>query len=120
VMWTRDQADWLALAIEHRLPIGPINNTMEEVRNDPQIASRGMFVEGEADGKPFTYVGQPALVNGQVPTHFTPAPELGEHNQELLAELGYEAAEIARLTEEKVIAAPIVSDHIASAIYGEG
>jgi len=120
VMWTRDQADWLAMAMEHRIPIGPINNGIEEVRNDPQIASRPMFVEGEADGKPFTYIVQPAIVNGEAPTSFTQAPELGEHNEELLAELGYGAADIERLTAEKVIAAPVVSDHIASAIYGEG
>jgi len=120
ILATRDRVDWLALAVEHRIPIGPINNGIDEVRADPQIASRPMFVAGEADGKPFTYVAQPAIVSGQAPGTFAQAPELGEHNRELLSELGYENAEIERLTADKVIAAPLVSGHIASAIYGEG
>ena len=102
ILATRDRADWLALAVEHRIPIGPINNGIEELCADPQNASRPMFVEGEADGRPFTE-----------------APELGEHNQELLGELGYGATEIDRLAADKVIAAPVVTNHIASAIYGE-
>ena len=119
ILSTRDRADWLAMATEHRLPIGPINDGIDEVRADPQIASRPMFVEGEADGKPFTYVGQPAIVNGAAPPAFAHAPELGEHNRELLEELGYGSEDIKRLSEQRVISAPTVSDHIASAIYGQ-
>jgi crotonobetainyl-CoA:carnitine CoA-transferase CaiB-like acyl-CoA transferase len=32
-----------------------------------------------------------------------PAPTLGQHNQEVLTELGYSAETIARLTEDQVI-----------------
>lgn len=119
IIATRDRADWLSMAIEHRLPIGPINDGIDEVRADPQIASRPMFVESEAGGRPFTYVGQPAIVDGQAMAEPAPAPELGQDNEALLSELGYDAGEIARLTDDRVIAAPPAERHIISAIYGD-
>ena len=33
----------------------------------------------------------------------TPAPLLGQHTQDILAELGYDSAKIARLRDSKVI-----------------
>jgi crotonobetainyl-CoA:carnitine CoA-transferase CaiB-like acyl-CoA transferase len=33
----------------------------------------------------------------------TPAPDTGEHNDEILAELGYSPADIATLRQDKVI-----------------
>jgi formyl-CoA transferase len=114
-----DRGYWLAMAIEHRLPIGPINDGIDEVRADAQVASRPMFAEGEADGKPFTYIGQPAIVDGAIFATPSPAPELGQDNHALLGELGYDSTEIARLEAEQVIAAPPAERHIISAIYGD-
>jgi crotonobetainyl-CoA:carnitine CoA-transferase CaiB-like acyl-CoA transferase len=120
IISTRDRAEWLALAIEHRLPIGPINDGIDEVRADPQVASRPMFAEGQADGRPFTYVGQPTIVDGAPFAAPAPAPELGQDNHALLRELGYGDEDIARLAAEQVIAAPAAERHIISAIYGDG
>jgi formyl-CoA transferase len=119
IIATRDRAEWLALATEHRLPIGPINDGIDEVRTDPQVASRPMFVEGQADGKPFTYIGQPAIVDGKPITAPDAAPELGQDNHSLLADLGYDPAAIADLEARQVIAAPPAERHIISAIYGD-
>jgi len=119
ILAQRDRDDWLALAIEQQLPIGPINDGVDEVRADMQISSRNLFCEGEADGKPFTYVGQPAIVNGAKPAAPSPAPELGEHSDAILCELGFGEAEIAALRDNKVISAPPAERHIISAIYGE-
>ena len=38
IMHTRTLAEWMQVAIEHRLPIGPAYSTIEEVAADPQIA----------------------------------------------------------------------------------
>lgn len=119
IIATRDRADWLALATKHRLPIGPINDGIDEVRADPQISSRPMFAEGEADGKPVTYVGQPAIVDGAVFETPAAAPEIGQDNHALLTELGYDRAQIAKLEADRVIAAPPAERHIISAIYGD-
>jgi formyl-CoA transferase len=119
IISTRDRHDWLAMATEHRLPIGPVNDGIDEVRADAQIASRPMFIEEEADGAPFTYIGQPAVVDG-MPLHASrPAPELGQDNRPVLTELGYDEGEIERLEQARVIAAPPADRHIISAIYGD-
>jgi crotonobetainyl-CoA:carnitine CoA-transferase CaiB-like acyl-CoA transferase len=120
IIATKDRAQWLALAVEHRLPIGPINDGIDEVRDDLQIASRPLFVDGEADGRPFTYVGQPAVVDGAAPSPPGHAPELGQDNRSLLIELGYASEDIARFEDAHVIAAPQAERHIISAIYGDG
>jgi formyl-CoA transferase len=119
IIGTRDRAYWLALAVEHRLPIGPINDGIDEVRGDPQIDSRPMFFETHADGRPFTYIGQPAIVDGELAPVPTAAPELGQDNDAILAELGYGADDVAALAGDKVIAAPPAKRHIINAIYGD-
>ncbi|MDB5575588.1 MAG: CoA transferase [Bradyrhizobium sp.] len=119
IIATRDRADWLALAVEHRLPIGPVNDGIDEVRADPQIASRPMFVEGEGDGRPFVYIGQPAIVDGVAYEAPAPAPELGADNAALLAELGYSPQDVAALAAARVTEAPQAERHMISAIYGD-
>ena len=42
-------------------------------------------------------------MDGEAPTVDTPPPRLGEHTQSLLQELGYSAAEIEALGQEKAI-----------------
>jgi len=112
----RDRSAWLELAVEHRLPIGPIHETASEVRGDPQIAARGIFQE--AGGS--TFIGQPALVDGVRETPAATVPELGEHTAEVLAELGVTSAQIARFAAEEVTSARAhLSDHISNAIYSE-
>ncbi len=77
---------------------------MAELRDDPQIAARQVIVEGEHPvAGPFTYVGEPVIVDAQPYRVRRPAPSLGEHTDELLGELGRSAADIARLRVEGVI-----------------
>lgn len=116
IFWTRDRAEWVALAVEHRIPVGPTNDTVDEVRADPQISSRHIFVDGQApDNRHFVYVGQPALVDGGWAEVRRVAPELGKHTDAILGEIGYSDAEIARLAADHVTTSPeFHSDHIAS------
>jgi formyl-CoA transferase len=116
----RDRDEWMQLALEHRLPMSPINDGIDEVRADPQINSRAFFLSGEADGEPFTYLGEPAIVDGENPEAPRPAPELGQDNAQLLTELGYGPADIEQLAATRVIGAYSGSNHISSAIYGAG
>ncbi|MGH6634029.1 MAG: CaiB/BaiF CoA transferase family protein, partial [Sphingopyxis sp.] len=119
IIGAQPRQHWLDLAIAHNLPIGPVNDGIEEVGADPQIAARGLFVEAEADGKPFTYIRQPAIVDRVLAPVPAPAPELGEHSDAILAELGFDEAAILSLRADGIVAAPPSERHIISSIYGD-
>jgi formyl-CoA transferase len=115
----RTLAEWLDLAMIHRLPIGPVNDGIEQVREDVQIASRPILIEGKGDGRDFTYIGQPAIVDHQQPERFAEAPELGQHSEEILAEMDYQVEEIEELRNSGIISAAAAERHIISSIYGD-
>jgi crotonobetainyl-CoA:carnitine CoA-transferase CaiB-like acyl-CoA transferase len=92
------RAHWIAMFEAHGLPCGPINN-YEQVFADPHIRARGMVVETEHPtlGRLQT-LGSPIKMSNTPTVAGRRAPLLGEHTREVLAEAGYDAAEIARIT----------------------
>lgn len=114
IFWTRDRADWMQFAIGIRIPLGPANDGIQDLRDDPQLASRHIFVDGPGPaGNPFVYVGQPAIVDGEGVSIRNPAPTLGEHTEMILTELGYSLSDIQRLAADHVTtAAEFRADHI--------
>jgi formyl-CoA transferase len=117
IIVTRDLVDWMELARVHALPMGPINDGIAQVQEDPQIASRPMFARSTDD---FVHLGQPALVDGKAWIETGPAPEHGEHGDQILRELGYGDDRIAALAGQGITKAEQPRERIAvSAIYGE-
>jgi len=104
IIGTRTQAEWIKLASEHDLAIGPALQG-DEVRSDPQLAARGAFVDATHPvAGPFTYVTLPALVNGERSTEIRyHAPALGEQTEEILREIGLTDDEIGSLRIAGVI-----------------
>ena len=101
---TRTQAEWVQLAIENDIPLGPAHQGVGSLPADPQIAARGILVEGEhPDAGPFTYVGEPVIVDGQPYRVRRAAPALGEHTDEVLTELGYSPDRIGKLRATGVV-----------------
>ncbi len=90
----RTVAEWVDLLRERGVPVAPIH-TMADVVNDPQLKSRGMFVDVEDKemGK-LTMTGSAFRISGyeRSPTR-PPAPNLDEARAEILAELGRPAEE---------------------------
>ena len=77
----------------------------QEVVESPQYQSRGYFVEIEhpVAGKA-TYPGAPFLMSGTPWCARSPAPTLGQHNQEVLCDrLGYSLPELVQLRAAGVI-----------------
>jgi crotonobetainyl-CoA:carnitine CoA-transferase CaiB-like acyl-CoA transferase len=84
--------------------LGPAGITFGVVRapadaiHDPQLAANNIVVPLEgAGGKLTSTISSPIQVHGVAKTPARRAPALGEHTDEILGELGLDAAEIGRL-----------------------
>jgi formyl-CoA transferase len=70
----------------------------QEVINDPQLHANDIVVPLEgAGGKLTSTISSPIQVHGVTKTPARRAPALGEHNEEVLRQLGFSASEIDRL-----------------------
>jgi formyl-CoA transferase len=85
------------------VPVGKIYS-VRDMLTDPHFLARQMFEQHAfKDGTPIKLPAiTPKLSETPGETKWL-GPELGEHNREVLASLGYGDADIARLREEKVI-----------------
>jgi formyl-CoA transferase len=94
---------WLRLLVERDVPAAPIN-TLDEVFDDPQVKSYGFPIEVEHPkmGK-MKLVGNAVEMSRTPPAIDSPPPVLGEHTDEVLTALGYNAAELASLRSKGVI-----------------
>lgn len=94
---------WLDLLDTSGVPSGPIYS-YDQTLNDEHILSREMIVDYEhpVAGSMKT-LGFPAKFS-ETPGQFrTPAPLLGQHNKEILTELGYNEQETQSMLSSKVI-----------------
>jgi formyl-CoA transferase len=102
--WTVTKTKFEAMAIlnEHDIPCGPILS-MKEIADEPSLRTTGTIVEVDHPkrGKYLT-VGNPIKMSDSA-TEVTRSPLLGEHTDEVLAELGYGTQDIAGLRAKKVI-----------------
>jgi len=99
---SKSKAELLAVALERRLLIAPIN-TMADLANSTQVAARGYLVKPEGDG-PSAEVRYPGPFAGFSASPIGPSrrpPRVGEHGEEVLAELDRLEPAVARLAREK-------------------
>jgi crotonobetainyl-CoA:carnitine CoA-transferase CaiB-like acyl-CoA transferase len=97
---------WLEGLEARSVSCGPIN-TIEQVFHDPQVLARDMKIgmkhaaTGEAE---IDLVGSPIKMSGTGVSYRHAPPVLGQHTEEVLAEvLGMDAAEVAKLREKGTI-----------------
>ena len=102
--WTMTKTKFEAMEIlnKYDIPCGPILS-MKEIAREPALRASGTIVEVEhpTRGKYLT-VGNPIKLSDS-PTEVTRSPLLGEHTDEVLNQLGYNAQDIAQLRTERVI-----------------
>src|SRR5262249_27807369 len=96
----RPAAEWLERLTAAGVPCGPVL-TRNQVIQHPQVAALGLVVETEHPRAGNLCQARAAARFSQTPPEIRRgAPALGEHTQEVLAELGYSAAEIAAFRPE--------------------
>ncbi|WP_328856384.1 CoA transferase [Williamsia herbipolensis] len=80
---SRTQDEWLDLAIDHRLSIGPAHTEWQQLVDDPQLLHRHVFGEDvHPVAGPFTYLDAAPLIDGVTFPLRRHAPAIGEHNDE--------------------------------------
>ena len=96
--WTMTKTKFEAMDLlnEHDIPCGPILS-MKEIAEEPSLRKTGTVVEVDHPkrGKYLT-VGNPIKMSDS-PTDVVRSPLLGEHTDEVLAELGYSKDQVAAL-----------------------
>jgi formyl-CoA transferase len=96
---------WWVENLEARgIPYGVVNN-FAQVFADPQVQARAMrFDMAHPTAGTIPMVRSPVNLKGSPPVYNRPPPLLGEHTDEVLAQvLGRTADEIARLKADKVV-----------------
>jgi crotonobetainyl-CoA:carnitine CoA-transferase CaiB-like acyl-CoA transferase len=95
--------EWFDIMVAERIPCGPVYN-VREVFADPQVEQLRIKRSvkhprlGELD-----LIAQPCEITGFDRELRTATPDLGEHNEEILQSLGYDAEAIAKLKAARAI-----------------
>jgi formyl-CoA transferase len=103
--WTRSrtQAEVLAAMEAAEVPAGRIYSAAD-IAADPHYAARGMLQKiTAADGEPLTVPGVIPVLSATPGAIRSKAPKLGEHTEEVLRDIGYSGAEIAKLKESRIL-----------------
>jgi len=102
-MRERTTQEWLADFDAAGVPAGPVN-TVFELIDDAQVQANELVLEQDHPAAGRVRAAGPVLrVLGQDPVAPRPAPLLGEHADEVLAELGYAPDEVEGLRSAGVI-----------------
>jgi|TARA_Y200000002_G_scaffold347016_1_gene321947 crotonobetainyl-CoA:carnitine CoA-transferase CaiB-like acyl-CoA transferase len=99
---TETAAHWMQVLTDVGVPVALVGR-VDELTSDPQVIANDMAIT------PTPEVGMPSVINhplnieGLATRSAGRAPDLGEHSEAILAELGYTATDIARAKEQGVI-----------------
>ena len=101
---TRTRDNVLDALAKARIPAGPVY-APQEALDDPHIAATGLLTQREFAGLKGTFpmTPHPVEMSGTPAQYRHAAPTLGQHTDEVLAELGYATDAIAALRDQGVV-----------------
>ncbi len=104
--WTgeRSTAEALELLAEARIPAGPLYSPRQTLE-DPHVKATGFLQPVDFPGmaRPAPLAQTPVKLSQTPGSIRNRAPQLGEHTDEILRQIGYGDGDIARLREQRVI-----------------
>jgi formyl-CoA transferase len=103
VLAKKTGAEWIEVLNKAGIPCGPIYK-IDEVFADPQVKHLGIAtpVDSPKVGRK-NVLANAALLSRTPARVVAPTPEIGQHTDEILKELNYNAAQIAKLREGGVV-----------------
>lgn len=103
IVGSKTAMEWEAIAQEHDIVMGRVQTPME-VANDPQAWENGFFEEvEESSGAKFKIIHNPANFSETPNSIRSLAPQLGQHTEEVLMDMGYSWDDLAGMKEQGVI-----------------
>ena len=106
VFGSQPMAHWYEVFSGLHITFGAVREP-HQVIEDPQLLANDIVVPLEgAGGALTTTVSSPFQVHGVTKTPARRAPELGEHNAQILAELGFSAGDVDALRASGALSAP--------------
>jgi crotonobetainyl-CoA:carnitine CoA-transferase CaiB-like acyl-CoA transferase len=101
---TRSRDDVLAALAGAKIPAAAVYSPQQALE-DPHIRAAGLLQERPISGSTqhAPLAPHPVAMSADPAVFDRPAPGLGEHTQEILASLGYDAAAVAELKAQGVI-----------------
>lgn len=107
VFTTKDREEWVRRLREKDLIVDVINS-LEDLNKDPQVLANDYIAKfNHPDLGPIEMVGIPVKLSKTPGSIRSPAPQLGEHTEGVLLEIGgYTPEEITQLEKEGVIRVP--------------
>jgi crotonobetainyl-CoA:carnitine CoA-transferase CaiB-like acyl-CoA transferase len=90
----KSTAEWISILEPQGILCAEVK-TYAEAADNPQMQANNMVIEiAPQDHHPLRVLGTPIRLYGTPSSHRAPPPELGQHNTEVLKELGYTDAQI--------------------------
>ena len=100
---TKTSAEWIDIFNEGGVPCGPIH-TIDKMFDDPQVKHLGLAAPVTSPTHGEMHVVGQAVNMSRAPRDIrTATPALGEHTDDILADLGYDAAAIEKFHADSVV-----------------
>lgn len=102
VIAQRSSGEWMALFRSEDIPAALVAQ-FQDLPNDPQVLANDMAMPAAEDVGMARVVRDPINVDGVARVGASRAPEIGEHSDEILSELGFSAEQVLQLKQQGII-----------------